>query len=1112
MPYEAKTDWKYDDLVTEKDMNRIEQGLKDAHVPAHQPLTLNPGLQVVEVENDTPFQMGEVKGRTLVNLLGRAGACDDVNAWFHHKDAGSPVFSIENSTLKIITDIEGTRARIAQFFPEGSLKTGKFYIAITRVKCTEVGECGLYVANSVVDKNKTTDWETLYSVLSVSSEKDGYLVVGDAVKANVTTHIDDVRLYEISESEYNAIGSMTPEQVAERYPYVDSITNVTNPYAIVTGGNLLPTFMEWIPSGGGFKAQINQTYDFILSTSSANHQAFYVDITPIPNKTYTLSSDKGRMYCNVESSDGTLVRYIADGDGGKVSFTTSHNVINIRVQCLNLVGFTDINDPSTFVYGAGDFRFSNPMLTTGTEPKPFVPQQSSTLAFESDLAAHPIDGSNPDTLFMGDDGLPYVLEKWEKVTLDGSLEWKVQTDVTITGGKRVYVDGLPNASLEYIQYAMKYTGSSLTFNGNVNGIDEFFVSGPGRIYVTIANSDSGWGPDYTPSPEEIKAYFLGWRMFEWGLWSNQPYNRTDGLEKAWVQIGEKNYQSPEFTTRTVPETMATAFDYTPYRLQYLKAKPTVEPVRNYELGATLSAGSNMVEIGSGIVIRERANPAQGGNGDWGINITSLPVSLLNHKAATINQVYKRGVDHQWVIVTRSDGSAYGNQRASISNDNFDPTAVYHVTYTMLDPTLPAPISGTVAANLRGTVSDLVSTFRSLESGISGNVALTADDVGAATKAEFDDLKNNAVVKDKSSTINGSLTTTGALYTTSSNIVMDTASVTNKHFWIRTAGQNRGLVFYDETADSGKGAMNFRVYNKDNLNDFKEIHLRSSGQCLINNRDILAELDSVKQSVVDGKGKVAGVINDKGGGPVSANSTFDQLAAAIRGLQQATGDVNFSEAVAEEMGHGGKLSGKIHINKKTGNFWGLGVASTPNMLDANIILNEMTPNGTMITNRIVDVSVNTVDNINSLGAGICCEDGFCYRKRVSTSDRRLVVARYDGTIISSSPEVSPTSRYGSLKDAVIDGTKAYFFTSHNNSIIDEKGNMLYQCRDSNGSDHADGGYWLSKNILIFDTREHLNNSPILVKVVRSGSSFAEMYTGKYVSRGVSDMLMATYAYR
>ncbi|MDG0871014.1 hypothetical protein L5D93_00115 [Paenibacillus thiaminolyticus] len=40
------------------------------------PLEMKPGLQVVEVENDTPFQMGEVKGRTLINLLGKEGNFD----------------------------------------------------------------------------------------------------------------------------------------------------------------------------------------------------------------------------------------------------------------------------------------------------------------------------------------------------------------------------------------------------------------------------------------------------------------------------------------------------------------------------------------------------------------------------------------------------------------------------------------------------------------------------------------------------------------------------------------------------------------------------------------------------------------------------------------------------------------------------------------------------------------------------------------------------------------------------------------------------------------------------------------------------------------------------
>ncbi|MGF9913750.1 hypothetical protein ABEX47_03445 [Paenibacillus ehimensis] len=31
MAYTGKTDWKYDDVVTEADMNRIEKGVVDAH-------------------------------------------------------------------------------------------------------------------------------------------------------------------------------------------------------------------------------------------------------------------------------------------------------------------------------------------------------------------------------------------------------------------------------------------------------------------------------------------------------------------------------------------------------------------------------------------------------------------------------------------------------------------------------------------------------------------------------------------------------------------------------------------------------------------------------------------------------------------------------------------------------------------------------------------------------------------------------------------------------------------------------------------------------------------------------------------------------------------------
>ncbi|WP_374020487.1 hypothetical protein ABU162_13235 [Paenibacillus thiaminolyticus] len=353
-------------------------------------------------------------------------------------------------------------------------------------------------------------------------------------------------------------------------------------------------------------------------------------------------------------------------------------------------------------------EFKDPMLTVGTEPKPFVPQQRSIIAFETELAAHPVDGSNPDTLFMGDDGLPYVLEKWGKIALEPSNFENIAHNENLNGFKQISIL-LKQKDTSSISRLIKFDGTQLILDLNSAPLvkpDSYSISNKGNVWVTIPNSDSGWGADYTPTQDEIKAYFLGWRMFEWGLWNNQPNNRTDGLEKAWVQIGETNYSSPDFTTRTVPTTMATAFGYTPYRLHYLRAKPTVEPVRNYELGATLFAGSNMVEVGDGIVIREKANPVTNLDG-WtyiNTNYPGLDSSKLKNITKDIFGIYEGGSKSDGWIINNID--AYGKVRAA-RKEGYDPTAVYHVTYTMLDPTLAAPISGTVAANLRGTVSDLV---------------------------------------------------------------------------------------------------------------------------------------------------------------------------------------------------------------------------------------------------------------------------------------------------------------------------------------------------------------------------------------------------------------------
>ncbi|WGU94626.1 hypothetical protein QJQ58_29790 [Paenibacillus dendritiformis] len=713
MPYEAKTDWKYDDLVTEKDMNRLEQGLKDTHVPAYQPLTLNPGLQVVEVENDTPFRMGEVKGRTLVNLLGRAGGMESAANVLPYRT--TLTINTENAdtgtkSLKV-TVVEGYDSG-AGFYSNFTFVAGKYYVAIAMIKSLDTQKARLSMPAYGTGNIVTTTDKFAPSVLRVGS-------LGSNVVSNIdlwvagegkSAYFDSVRIYEITAAEYDAIAKMTPEQVAGKYPYVDGMTNVKNPYAIVTGGNLLTPFY-YMGAVNGAIVDIKSDYDIDLTTNNTL-QFMGMGNMEAQHKTYRLDFDS--MGTNVKCYFNEQAEYDA---------------IPIRQHEIDASGATiEIGDDTKYIgvfFGnmsaTGSFKVKNPMLTPDSEPKPFVPQRRCMLAFETELAAHPVDGSNPDTLFMRDDGLPYVLEKWGKVTLEPSNFDNTTANDQPDGFKQFSIELKQKNTTNHVAL-IKFDGTQLThdtISAPLVKPDSFNVgsgSHGGYVWMTIANSDSGWGKDYEPSQDEIKAYFLGWRMFEWGQWNNQPYNRTDGLEKAWVQIGETNYWSPEFTTRTVPTSMATAFDYTPYRLQYLKAKPTVEPVRNYELGATLLEGSNMVEVGSGIVIRENVNPPENTNpnlaGRREINYTQVPNSKLKYKTNIILNIFKNHtVDHQWLIGNGTPSvpvvDSYGLSRANLPGIYYDPAAVYHVTYTMLDPTLAAPFSGTVAANLRGTVSDLV---------------------------------------------------------------------------------------------------------------------------------------------------------------------------------------------------------------------------------------------------------------------------------------------------------------------------------------------------------------------------------------------------------------------
>ncbi|GAV11277.1 hypothetical protein [Paenibacillus sp. NAIST15-1] len=492
------------------------------------------------------------------------------------------------------------------------------------------------------------------------------------------------------------------------------IVNVTNPYAIATSGNLLPPFMEWEQGiAPGDSCMIDDQYAVTIDAQKVGGSfvRYYVPVSKSSVYTFTVDSQgtNSLAYVYLCKPDKTRIDNVKLK--GTVTTTDATAWFEVVLNTLDSTGTSPV---------IGTAKYRNPMLVPGDKPQPFAPQSRSMWAAECQLAANPVDGSNADVLHVGDDGLPYVFEKCKKVALDGSLNWTLNGTVK-SGFKIVTASGLSPA-IKTVPQGIIVDYKGIPLNNDLDGVSGWTGGGYwqmgdsayNNLYLSVSNADSGWGDSYTPTVDEIKAYFLGWKMFNWdggtggSVDGKGVYNGKTGEVKAFIKISEVGNANAPSRTTILPTTSYESF--TPYRLQYLKAKPTVEPIKNYETGLTLSKGWNMVEVGSGVVIREKANPTVNTSiGYAAINTKgspNYPNSVpLQHVAKNIQRVYKgASYDENWSVKNGGGNGAY----TDIPLQNYDTTAVYHVTYTTLDPTLTAPIIGSKATNLRGTVTDMVS--------------------------------------------------------------------------------------------------------------------------------------------------------------------------------------------------------------------------------------------------------------------------------------------------------------------------------------------------------------------------------------------------------------------
>lgn len=689
-------------------------------------VVLQPGLQIVNAERSAPFKLSGIKGRTLVNLLGRDGDCEDTLKWT--AQGGEIGYDISGRYVvgtKSIIVTNPTLNKPALMYKKIELDTSKhYYFAGYALSTLDVAfTAGSVVANEtdgggLIRFNPGSAYSfTRKGFKFKPTVKEFYItayVYGDSRVATAAV-FDAFCLYEISAAEYNSLDGMSPEQIDFKYPYVDSVTPVRNPYVIRYGENLAPTLFEGTVERS---TKVLAEYSALVKATGETVVEYRSNPIPaIPNTKYTLRAKI--THNGIEKYNGVYVDvlgydeaglYVLDTPGTSASGTgtgtdTFATPANIKTMEVRIVAPQDA--------AVGDYVVEDITLNLGATVRTHKPREDCILALQTDLYSDPVTGVNADEVFEKD-GQYFKLAKWKKVSLDGSITLGIAAH--FAGFKVLQTDQYPHPLPRWINYsgvAVKHDGKVLktaTFGGAwaANGPDTMETAIDGRYYISVSNADSGWGDNYTPTIDEIKAYFMGWKMYDVNVdpTGGGVYNRNDGVGKWWCPIDRSTSGVQVLPTTKVPSVPS-------YQLVYQLVKPTVESIVSEGM-LTFNEGDNQVEVGTGLVVRESAIPVVSGNGYYWINGRTTPSYPLKNRPSRILHIYKNNLHNVgWVNSPVDAGyyDTYGLVQTRIEIGLFDPSASYSITYLMLDTSPIVPFIGSYAANEKAMLQELTDTVQ-----------------------------------------------------------------------------------------------------------------------------------------------------------------------------------------------------------------------------------------------------------------------------------------------------------------------------------------------------------------------------------------------------------------
>ncbi|MGX4584973.1 phage tail-collar fiber domain-containing protein [Paenibacillus chitinolyticus] len=702
--------------------NYAESHLED--VPSKS-FTLENGLQIVNSERTSRFKLESLKGRTLVNRAGRTGSEADVTIFAKaniliSKDAAT--YTTGTSSYKITATGTDSNEHYCES-PRYFIEPNKSYVMIGDARVGAGNVVAGYrliirdaSGNVVSDATTTTTSKSgIWSVVGMrfvtpataaTFEWRGQIFKADGSFSfipNASTpeyaNFDSLRLFEVGPADYEFLATSGWDKASLRFPYVDDVKHTTGAYIIKIGENLAPSSNEW-ERGNAAENEVvfkgSYTADIVHNPNRNVYARFYAPI--LAGQSYVVSA-------KTTPSNAATYYYYTDNDKNRLSeILRGSNVAPPKSAFIEVVlKAIDVNlNPI-----AGTVTYSDVMVNLGSVARPFTAREDDYLFFSDVKLASNVDGSVTDEVTQRD-GKYWKKSRFRVLEFDGSLPWLF--NIARAGLKRVYASSaVPEYTSQWqlTSSVVKYDGKIMIPGAHMDGIDRYTFEDSDLLYLTIANTDSGWGDNYTPSPDEIKAYFHGWRMYYWNSTTQQTELFNNQGTKSWEPIVNTEAGAE---TSVLPKTKWK--NHTPYRLTYQLSRPFVTEIVP-EGAVTLNEGPNQIETGVGMIVRERMTLGTSGNyytsNDMGNNST-----VFKNRVRKILTIYRnRRQDTQWLF---NNLSAYGNEKPVIESQYCDPLAIYEATYLALDPiSAPLPrISASTEVNLKTVVNTLATLSADVE--------------------------------------------------------------------------------------------------------------------------------------------------------------------------------------------------------------------------------------------------------------------------------------------------------------------------------------------------------------------------------------------------------------